>query len=59
MRCSALEDEIACLATRWPENQALPAGANAALDVAEILFEHFDGQTEFAAEIIKLPLTLS
>ena len=34
----------------------MPTGANAALDVAEVLLEHFDGETEIMAEVVKLPL---
>jgi len=37
----------------------LPTGANAALDVAEVLLEHFDGQAEITAEVVKLPFSLS
>jgi hypothetical protein len=37
----------------------LAAGANAALDVAEILFEDLDRQTEITPELVKLPLSLS
>ena len=59
MRRRARKNEVACLATRWSENQALPAGANAALDVSEILLEHFDGQAKISAEVVELPLGLS
>ena len=58
MRGCALEDEVARLATRGPEDQTLPSGTDAALDVAQILLEHFDGEAEIAPEIVKIPLAL-
>ena len=58
VECGVLEDEVACLATRRPENQDLPTGTDAALDVAEVFLEHFDGEAKIPAEIVKLPFTL-
>ena len=37
----------------------MPTGANAAIDVAEILLEHFDRETKITAEVVKLPFALS
>jgi len=59
MRRGALENEAAYLTTRRSENQASAAGANAALDVAEILLEDLDRQTEITPEFVELPLSLS
>jgi hypothetical protein len=59
MRRRARKNEVACLATRWSENQALPTGTDAAVDVSEILLEHFDGQAKISAEVVELPLGLN
>ena len=59
VRCGAPEHEIACLATRWSEYQAQPARVNAALDVAKVLLEHFDGETKITPKIVKFPLAFS
>jgi len=58
MRSGALEDEVARLATGGSQNQPLPTGANAALDVAEILLEDLDRQGKLAPQIVELPLSL-
>jgi len=59
MRRRARKNEVAHFTTCWSENQALPAGTDAAVDVSEILLEHFDGQAKILAEVVELPLALS
>jgi hypothetical protein len=56
MRRGALENEVACLAAGGSDDQAPPFRPNAALDVAEILLEHVDGQTKIMTEIVEFPL---
>jgi len=56
VQCRALEDEVTGLASRGCHDQPLPAAANAALDVTEILLEDLDRQTERMPEIVELPL---
>jgi len=57
MEGGAPEDEVAGRAPRGCHEQPSSAAANAALDVAKILFQHLDGQTELTSEIIELPLS--
>lgn len=59
VRRGALEDKVTRFATRGFDDQPLPSRPNAALDVANILLQHFNGEAEFAAKIVELPLALS
>lgn len=58
MERTTRECEVASVATRWPNHQALPPGSDTALDVVEVFLEHLDRQTELPAQLIKSPLVL-
>ena len=56
MESGALEVKIARIAARRCDDQVLPTRPDTAFNVAEVLLEDLDRQTEIMAEIVELPL---